>query len=80
MTIFEAALPEEIAAPYRATLTKLQEAAPPMPAATVHAVLAETSGGSGGDGSQSFDDTPGRGGLASARCTARSGRTAATSR
>ncbi len=28
MSIFEAALPEEVAAPYRATLTKLQDAAP----------------------------------------------------
>ena len=28
----EAALPEELAGPYRATLTRLQDAAPPMPA------------------------------------------------
>ena len=28
MSVFEAALPEELAGPYRATLTKLQEAAP----------------------------------------------------
>src|ERR1700691_6341675 len=39
LSIFEAALPAEIAGPYRATLTKLQEAAPPLPAATVHRVL-----------------------------------------
>ena len=39
LSVFEAALPEEIAAPYRAALTKLQEAAPPLPTATVHAVL-----------------------------------------
>ena len=32
LSIFESALPEELAAPYRATLTKLQDAAPPMPA------------------------------------------------
>ena len=44
LSVFEAALPEEIAAPYRAALTKLQEAAPPMPARTVHAVLAEQLG------------------------------------
>jgi len=31
LSIFEAALPPEIASPYRATLTKLQEAAPPLP-------------------------------------------------
>src|SRR5437763_1526145 len=40
LSVFEAALPEELAAPYRAALTKLQEAAPPMPPATVHKVLA----------------------------------------
>src|SRR4029079_6038582 len=44
MSVFEAALPEELAAPYRATLTKLQDAAPPMPAATVHKVLAAEFG------------------------------------
>ena len=32
MSIFEAALPEDVAAPYRATLTRLQEQAPPLPA------------------------------------------------
>ena len=40
MSVMEAALPEEVAAPYRATLTKLQDAAPPMPASTVHEILA----------------------------------------
>ena len=44
LSVFEAALPEEIAGPYRAALTKLQEAAPPLPAATVHKVLAEQLG------------------------------------
>src|SRR4051794_40852098 len=44
LSIFESALPEELAAPYRATLTKLQDAAPPMPAATVHKVLAAEFG------------------------------------
>jgi predicted unusual protein kinase regulating ubiquinone biosynthesis (AarF/ABC1/UbiB family) len=44
MSIFEAALPEEVATPYRATLTKLQDAAPPMPAETVHEVLADDLG------------------------------------
>jgi predicted unusual protein kinase regulating ubiquinone biosynthesis (AarF/ABC1/UbiB family) len=39
LSVFEAALPEDVAAPYRAALTKLQDAAPPMPAATVHKVL-----------------------------------------
>src|SRR3978361_1483019 len=44
LSVFEAALPEEIAAPYRAALTKLQEAAPPLPAAVVHQVLREQLG------------------------------------
>ena len=44
LSVFEAALPEESAAPYREALTKLQEAAPPMPAATVHKVLDEQFG------------------------------------
>ncbi|GHD40146.1 ABC1 kinase family protein [Streptomyces galbus] len=44
LSVFESALPEEVAGPYRAALTKLQEAAPPMPTRTVHAVLAERLG------------------------------------
>ena len=35
MSIFEAALPEELAAPYREQLTRLQDSAPPMPTMTV---------------------------------------------
>jgi predicted unusual protein kinase regulating ubiquinone biosynthesis (AarF/ABC1/UbiB family) len=44
LSIFEAALPENLVSPYRATLTRLQEAAPPLPAAAVHRVLAESFG------------------------------------
>jgi len=44
LSIFEAALPPEIAGPYRATLTRLQESAPPLPVATVHKVLAADLG------------------------------------
>ena len=44
LSIFEAALPDEIAGPYRATLTKLQDAAPPLPAASIHAILANELG------------------------------------
>src|SRR6266852_4790687 len=44
LSIFEAALPPEIAGPYRATLTKLQESAPPLPARSVHQVLARDLG------------------------------------
>ena len=32
LSLMESAMPEELAAPYRATLTKLQDSAPPMPA------------------------------------------------
>ncbi len=58
LSIFEAALPEELAGPYRATLTKLQDAAPPMPAATVHKVLAAEFGPRWRKKFASFDDTP----------------------
>ena len=40
LSLMESAMPEELAAPYRATLTKLQDSAPPMPASTVHTILA----------------------------------------
>ncbi|MFI0452840.1 ABC1 kinase family protein [Actinomadura sp. 6N118] len=58
LSIFEAALPPEIAGPYRATLTRLQEAAPPLPAAAVHKVLAEGLGDDWRDEFESFDDKP----------------------
>jgi predicted unusual protein kinase regulating ubiquinone biosynthesis (AarF/ABC1/UbiB family) len=58
LSVFEAALPEEVVGPYRAALTKLQEAAPPMPAATVHAVLAKELGEQWRDQFQAFDDKP----------------------
>ena len=41
MSIFEAALPEDIAGPYRAALTKLQDAAPPLPAEAIHKILTD---------------------------------------
>jgi predicted unusual protein kinase regulating ubiquinone biosynthesis (AarF/ABC1/UbiB family) len=44
LSVFESALPEEVAGPYRAALTKLQDAAPPMPTRTVHSVLEERMG------------------------------------
>nr|WP_214327149.1 AarF/UbiB family protein [Nonomuraea sediminis] len=58
LSIFEAALPPEIAGPYRATLTKLQEAAPPLPAATVHKVLTEQLGDDWRENFRSFNDKP----------------------
>src|ERR1700722_10829410 len=58
LSIFEAALPPEIAGPYRATLTKLQESAPPLPAATVHRVLEADLGHDWRGGFAEFDDVP----------------------
>ncbi|MEU4726995.1 AarF/ABC1/UbiB kinase family protein [Streptomyces sp. NPDC023588] len=58
LSVFESALPEEVAGPYRAALTKLQEAAPPLPAATVHQVLAERLGADWRDLFEEFEDKP----------------------
>ncbi|MET9772815.1 AarF/ABC1/UbiB kinase family protein [Streptomyces sp. NPDC006367] len=58
LSVFESALPEEVAGPYRAALTKLQEAAPPMPARTVHSVLAERLGDGWRDLFLRFEDKP----------------------
>src|ERR1700761_3393107 len=58
LSIFEAALPPEVAGPYRATLTKLQESAPPLPARTVHQVLAQDLGENWRDPFPEFDDQP----------------------
>jgi predicted unusual protein kinase regulating ubiquinone biosynthesis (AarF/ABC1/UbiB family) len=58
LSIFEAALPPEIAGPYRATLTKLQESAPPLPARTVHRVLTDDFGEDWRDRFADFDDQP----------------------
>ena len=59
LSIFEAALPPELAGPYRATLTKLQERRRRCPPATVHRVLAERARRrTGGRTFAAFDDTP----------------------
>jgi predicted unusual protein kinase regulating ubiquinone biosynthesis (AarF/ABC1/UbiB family) len=58
LSVFESALPEEIAKPYRAALTKLQEAAPPMPTRTVHSVLQERLGEDWRDLFREFEDKP----------------------
>ncbi len=57
LSIFESALPEEAAGPYRAMLTKLQDSAPALPPETVHAVLAGELGRSWREQFESFDDT-----------------------
>ncbi|MFG2135872.1 ABC1 kinase family protein [Streptomyces sp. NPDC048650] len=58
LSVFESALPEEIAGPYRAALTKLQEAAPPMPTSTVHSVLTERLGDDWRELFEEFEDKP----------------------
>ena len=58
MSVFEADLPEELAGPYRAALSQLQEAAPALPAETVHQVLAEQIGPRWRQKFQEFDDSP----------------------
>ncbi|WP_037620802.1 ABC1 kinase family protein [Streptomyces aureus] len=58
LSVFESALPEEIAGPYRAALTKLQDAAPPMPTQTVHSVLEERLGADWAELFVEFDDKP----------------------
>jgi predicted unusual protein kinase regulating ubiquinone biosynthesis (AarF/ABC1/UbiB family) len=58
MSVFEAALPENLGAPYREALTRLQEAAPPMPAQTVHRVMAQQFGRDWPRRFREFDDEP----------------------
>ncbi|MQW75840.1 AarF/ABC1/UbiB kinase family protein [Nocardioides sp. dk4132] len=44
LSVLEGALPEEVAAPYRESLTRLQDAAPPMPTQQVREALARDLG------------------------------------
>lgn len=58
LSVMEAAVPEEFGEHYREALTKLQAAAPPMPAATVHRVLDQQLGTDWRKRFQSFEDIP----------------------
>jgi len=58
LSVFEAALPEELAGPYRAALTGLQENAPAMPASSVHKALTTALGPQWRDLFVSFNDKP----------------------
>jgi predicted unusual protein kinase regulating ubiquinone biosynthesis (AarF/ABC1/UbiB family) len=58
LSVMEAAVPEQFAAPYREALTKLQKDAPPLPAAKVHRVLDAQLGTKWRDRFISFDDEP----------------------
>ncbi len=50
MSVFEAAMPEEVAAPYRSALRRLTDGAPPMPAEAAHRVIAADLGAAYGPG------------------------------
>jgi len=58
LSVFEAAMPEDLTGPYRAALTKLQDAAPPMPPATVARVMAKAFGPQWREQFRSFEDKP----------------------
>ena len=58
LSVFEAALPEDLAGPYRSALTKLQEAAPPMPPSTVNKVVTRGLGPSWRELFEEFNELP----------------------
>ena len=58
LSVFEAAIPDEFAAPFRESLVKLQSAAPPMRASDVHRMLAEQFGRGWRERFREFDETP----------------------
>lgn len=58
LSVFEAAIPDEYAAPFRESLIKLQSAAPPMSSADTHRMLTEQFGRSWRSRFREFDDTP----------------------
>ena len=58
LSMFESVLPEEVAEPYRVHLSRLQDAAPPMPTSRVHAVLAREFGSRWRDSFTDFDPLP----------------------
>ena len=58
LSLFESVLPEEVAAPYRTHLSRLQDAAPPMPTSRVHAVMAREFGADWRDSFRAFDPLP----------------------
>ncbi|MDN5759480.1 MAG: AarF/UbiB family protein [Tomitella sp.] len=58
MSVFEAAMPEELAEPYREALTKLQRDAPPMSPSAGHRVLDQQLGTAWRARFAEFDDTP----------------------
>jgi predicted unusual protein kinase regulating ubiquinone biosynthesis (AarF/ABC1/UbiB family) len=62
MSVFEAAMPEEVSAPYRSALRRLTDAAPAMPAEAARRIVAADLAAAYGPGWRerlvAFDDTP----------------------
>lgn len=58
LSAMEPLLPAELAGPYGDALTRLQEAAPPVPVAFLHRVLAEDLGSDWRDRFDTFEDLP----------------------
>ena len=58
LSLFEAVLPDKIAGPYREQLSRLQEAAPPMPTSRVHTVMARELGAQWREQFRSFSALP----------------------
>jgi len=58
LSLFESVLPDDVAAPYRAHLSRLQADAPPMPTSRVHAVLARELGPRWRDSFADFSPLP----------------------
>jgi len=56
LSVYEAGIPDEYAEPYREALAKLQNAAPPMPPATVNRLMAEQLGTGWRARFEQFDD------------------------
>ncbi|HEY3016620.1 MAG TPA: AarF/ABC1/UbiB kinase family protein [Nocardioides sp.] len=58
MSVFESALPDELAGPYRETLSRLQDAAPPMTLRMLESVLTEEFGPGWRTRFATFDERP----------------------
>lgn len=58
LSVFEVAVPDELAQPFREALAKLQDEAPPMPVKKIHQVLDQQLGTKWRDRFQSFEDEP----------------------
>mgnify|MGYP006277142849 CR=1 FL=1 len=58
LSVFEAALPEDVAEPFRRTLVKLQDSAPPLPMSAIDDTLQAEIGRDWRSRFQDFDDQP----------------------